>query len=42
MAPILDAMGIAHGSVETPEEAATIAETIDTAYRLSRPAVVLL
>ncbi len=42
VAPILDAMGIASGLVETPEQAAAITDTIDTAYRLSRPAVVLL
>ena len=42
VAPILDAMGIAHSFVETSEQAATITDAIDTAYRLSRPAVVLL
>lgn len=40
--PILDAMGIAHRLVETPEQAAAIADTIEQAYRRSRPAVVLL
>ena len=42
VAPILDAMEIAHALVETSEEAAAITDAIDTAYRLSRPAVVLL
>ena len=42
VAPILEAMGIAHGLVETPEQAAAIADTIEQAYRRSRPAVVLL
>ena len=42
VAPILDAMGIGHSLVETTDQAATIADTIDAAYRRSRPAVVLL
>ena len=40
--PILEAMGIDHRLVETPEDAAAIAEVIDETYRQSRPSVVLL
>ena len=42
IAPILDAMGVAHSLVETTDEATKIAEIIDDAYRRSRPAVVFL
>lgn len=40
--PVLDAMGLAHDTVDTDAQADTVASRFDAAYRLSRPHAILL